>query len=124
MTINFKSIIFQNEEEKTIEFTTQVKESNDFGFNVLEFKEPQSGIMNRIEISDRYINIFAGTSTLNLELETPVTVRYQLSGQIINMVTTMTSLEISDTIKEFKYNIKTASGDLIGEYHLTLTIKK
>ena len=124
MTINFKSIIHQNNEDKTIEFTSELKVSNEFGFDVLEFKEPQAGVMNRIEISDRFVNIFAGTSTLNLELDNPITVQYQLGDQMINMITNMTSLTISDTVKEFEYNIQNPSGELLGSYHLTLTINK
>lgn len=70
MKITFKSTILNNgsEEPKVIEFTAPVEISEENGFKVYEFEEPQNKVMNRIEVKDTIVNIFAGPSTIVLSL--------------------------------------------------------
>ncbi|UUM19944.1 MULTISPECIES: DUF1934 family protein [unclassified Mycoplasma] len=69
MKIKFKSIVFQNNNEKEIEFSAPVELTKEGEFQVLSFYEPSNNIANRIEISNQRINIFAGPTTLYIILD-------------------------------------------------------
>ncbi|UUD36011.1 DUF1934 family protein [Mycoplasmopsis citelli] len=69
MKIKFKSTVFQNDNQKEIEFTAPLELTKEGEFEVFSFNEPSKNVANRIEISNERINIFAGPTTLYIVLD-------------------------------------------------------
>ncbi|WP_025755117.1 DUF1934 family protein [Mycoplasmopsis cricetuli] len=69
MKIKFQSHTLQNGKENNIEFTSNGEFIFENGFDIITFTEPTYNISNRIEISSKRINIFAGPTTLYLILD-------------------------------------------------------
>ena len=126
MKITFKSIVKQNDNENVIEFTSELTLSEWDGFKVYEFKEPSRGEMNRIEIKDKFVNIFAGPSTFNLELDKTVVNNYQVAGmdQVIPLVALLNSVtKLDGDDYTFNYSMYN-NGNEIGNYEITLNVEK
>lgn len=121
MKLNFKSTITQNENEKIIDFTSHVKISKDNEFKVFEFEDPQSKLMNRIEISDRDVNIFSGPASINLSLDEDVKINYTTPQGDLLLVSNMSHLIDSEHHIEFKYTLKHNDSE-IGLYFIELKI--
>jgi hypothetical protein len=83
MKIIFKSIATLEKEKKIIEFQAPVKIINENNMKIFEFREPSKNIMNRIEISKKKVNIFAGPSTINLEINKMILNEYETIVGII-----------------------------------------
>ncbi|ADE19978.1 hypothetical protein [Mycoplasma crocodyli] len=131
MKIKFLSVSLQNEEEKKIEFTSELERSYENGFDVLFFKEPTKGIPNQIEIKEGRINIFAGPTTLMMKSnqwsENPF--ELDLEGKITS-ITLYTFLKYLDydnekQIYKFGYDLSYSPNnkDLIGQFNVTLEIE-
>lgn len=121
MKLNFKSTIKQNEEEKVIDFTSHVKISKDNGFKVFEFEDPKSKYMNRIEISERDVNIFSGPASINLTLNEDIKINYTTPEGDLILVSNMSHLLDSEHMIEFKYSLSHNDNE-IGLYFIELRI--
>ena len=121
MTITFKSNINNNNEIKKIEFTSIVSISKMNEFKVFEFKEPQHNIMNRIEVSQDKVNIFAGSSTVMLSLDEIITNDYQVNGTNLFFESKMYQLSMENNNINFKYHLM-QSNKIFGEFDILLKI--
>ena len=123
MTITFTSDINQNGNKDKIKFTSEVIVSDYQDFRVFEFSEPSQGIQNRIEVSSSKVNIFAGPSTINLDLYNKTTIEYitpqgplYMEGELIDLIS---------KDNEYFFHYKLVNGvDAIGEYKIKLEIKE
>ena len=123
MTIKFHSEIEQGGQNNVIEFKSTVNVTKDGDFDVYEFKEPQQGIMNRIEVSKDTINIYAGSSTINLELNKVIKIEYATPSGTIYLSSLLLNLKKSKDKVNFEYSLSSGDSEL-GRYNLTLTINK
>ena len=123
MTIKFHSNIQQGDQDNVIEFKSSVNLTKDGVFDVYEFKEPQQGIMNRIEVSKDSVNIYAGSSTINLELNKIMKIEYATPSGTIYLNSLLLSLKKTKDKVNFEYTLSTIDTEL-GRYNLTLTITK
>jgi len=123
MTITFTSDINQNGNKDKIKFTSDVKISNYKDFKVFEFSEPSHGIQNRIEISSSSINIFAGPSTINLDLYKKTTIEYFTPQGSLYMQGEL--LDLISKNNEYFFHYKLTNGiDAVGEYKIKLEVKE
>lgn len=121
MNITFTSLIEQNGENNKIEFVSAVTVTEADGFKIYEFKEPSTGTFNRIEVSDKAVNIFAGSSTINLELNKRVDNRFETPVGIQILTSHMTELASESGRVELLYTLE-MNGQLVGSYNIILTI--
>jgi len=130
--IKFSSIINQNGEINKIEFESKLLLNNDKyessslksyldNFDIYEFIEPQNNVMNRIEISEDAINIFSGSSTINLKLGREIKINYNTQSGIVILTSYMNKLERNDNKVYFEYSLANKN-EKIGEYSITLDI--
>ena len=123
MTIKFRSEMEQAGQKNEVEFVSDVKVTKELDFDVYEFKEPQQGLMNRIEVSDKIVNIFAGSSTINLELDKILNIEYKTPAGIMYLSSLLISLKKLDNGVNFEYTISSGKNEM-GRYNLTLTTSK
>ncbi len=122
MIIEFKSKIKQNEENNLIEFKAPVNIYNRDKFAIFEFADPQSKIMNMIEISDDEINIFAGSMTINLQLNKKVTIEYIAPQGAVYFVSWLEKITKQKEEINFLYTLSNQNDVVLGEYDITLKI--
>lgn len=122
MIIEFKSKILQNNQPNFIEFKAPVVVSSRDDFTVFEFADPKSKIMNMIEVSQDKVNIFAGTMSINLELQEFITTEYQTTHGNVYFVSFLKSLHQSEGKIDFAYSLMTSEKTLLGEYEISLAI--
>ena len=124
MTLKFKSKISNpGQEDQDIEFKAKVEVSDYEQFKAFEFIEPSQGVMNRIEVSDNAVNIFAGPSTINLVLGQTVVNEYQTPQGAIYFQSKLISL-VSDPVRyTFMYELSQADS-LFGTFEIELTLEK
>ncbi|AAT27490.1 DUF1934 domain-containing protein [[Mycoplasma] mobile] len=125
MLISFKSIARQNENENVIEFSSQVEFENENDFFSYRFDEPSNKIANLIEIKKdgTLVRIFAGQTSLELELNKDIEIIYKIDKSQIFLLTHMNKIEIkSENDINFKYFLKDFSKNLIGEFEIFLKI--
>ena len=124
MTLKFKSKISNpGQEDQDIEFKAKVEVSDYEQFKAFEFIEPSQGVMNRIEVSDNAVNIFAGPSTINLVLGQTVINEYHTPQGAIYFQSKLISL-VSDPVRyTFMYKLSQADS-LFGTFEIELTLEK
>ena len=122
MNITFTSHIEQNGEKNKIEFTSEVTVSKTDNFKIYEFKDPSSGVFNRIEVSNSKANIFAGASTINLELNKDVDNRFETPVGIQILKSHMTKLESESGREEFTYTLE-LNNQTLGSYNIILKVQ-
>ncbi|WP_426461494.1 hypothetical protein [Mycoplasma hafezii] len=130
MTINFKSIIKQNGESQTIEFASPVEISNENGFKVFSFTEPSLDVENRIELSEKQINIFAGSSTVFLKRDEKTEFELSLTlddgkEYTFNLVSHWYKADFKEpNYYAFEYTLAKGfeADDVIGTYEIELKI--
>lgn len=125
MKITFKSTITHQESEPNIiEFTSPVEISKqDNSFNVYEFIEPQNKIMNRIEVSENVVNIFAGTSTIILSLGEPIKNEYETPEGNILFDAELHKLENNDHTILMEYTLSQLNKSF-GNFKIELKLSK
>ena len=123
MNIKFTSKIRQNGKEDQIEFVAPVQISSENGFRVFEFQEPSQNIMNRIEVSEEKINIFAGMTSINLDKSTEQVIEYQNPNGSIFLKSRVFKITLKENLINFVYSLA-SNQDVIGEYDITLSILK
>ncbi len=121
--ILFKSNINHNGTKDEISFESEVQVGEFNNFITYEFKEPQNNMMNRIEVSDSKVNIFAGPSSINLELNKKIEIKYQTPHGELFLDSFMTKLNNKNKNNvEFEYSL--SKGDeVLGNYKILLQIK-
>lgn len=123
MTITFTSIIKgQNDEDNRIQFTSELTMDKYNEFDVFEFLEPQNNIMNRIEVSDNALNIFAGPTTLNLELNQDIENVFETGQGPFILVANLSKLDKKENNVFLEYTLKSGK-TLIGSYEISLEVK-
>ena len=123
MTITFTSNIDQNGHKDKVKFTSDVITSDYEDFKVFEFSEPSQGVQNRIEISSSKVNIFAGPSTINLDLYKKTTIEYFTPQGSLYMQGELLDLQSKEN--EYFFHYKLINGiDAVGEYKITIEIKE
>ncbi|UVD81866.1 DUF1934 family protein [Mycoplasma iguanae] len=122
MKIKFSSLIKQEDNENKIEFEAPLKKEQWEEYDVYEFLEPQNNVMNRIEISDDKVNIFAGPASIFLELQNEVDIQFQTPQGIIIMKSFLEQLDKTQNSIKFNYSLKTKNNELIGHYKIHLEI--
>ena len=124
MKITFKSTI-KNEgnEPNHIEFVAPVIISENDGFKIYEFVEPQNNIMNRIEVKDTIVNIFAGPSTIVLSLNELVQNEYYTNAGAVLFDSDLKSLDIKENEIKFKYSLGQLNNPF-GEFEIQLKIEE
>ncbi|MCK5867443.1 MAG: DUF1934 family protein [Mycoplasmataceae bacterium] len=124
MIITFKSTIKrENEEDTIIEFEAPVEITKMNEYNVYEFLEPQNKIMNRIEVSEKRVNIFAGPSTVILVLNELIQNDYYTQEGTIMFDSEMKELKIEKETIDFSYTLGQLNNPF-GEFNINLKIKK
>lgn len=131
MKINFKSTILQNGETKEFDFTAPVDIDRYEDMDTFSFIEPTQNVANRIEISHKKINIFAGPTTLFIEKDKNLASPFILNtpdGKVmeVNFYTRLLNLEI-DPLNKYKfeyilYRLNDYQEDVIGNFKIELTI--
>ncbi|MCP4336936.1 MAG: DUF1934 domain-containing protein [Mycoplasma sp.] len=122
-SIKFSSIINHNGDETKISFKAPVTIGEFKEFKSYDFIEPENKVANKIEVSDNKVNIFAGASTIELELDKVVSIKYKIPEGMLFLDTHMTELKNKNQEKiEFKYSLS-QNGEILGNYHITLEIK-
>ena len=122
MKITFKSIAKNNDKENKIEFDAPVKISNENNMRVFEFEEPSHKVMNRIEFSEKKVNIFAGPSTINLELNKKIFNSYQTPNGLISFESFLQNIEIKKNNVNIKYYLS-QNDKKFGDFDIKLIIK-
>ncbi len=122
MKITFKSIAKNNDKENKIEFDAPVKISNENNMRVFEFEEPSHKVMNRIEFSEKKVNIFAGPSTINLELNKKIFNSYQTPNGLISFESFLQNIEIKQNNVNIKYYLS-QNDKKFGDFDIKLIIK-
>ena len=123
MTITFISNIKNNDSKNRIEFTAPVQISQMNEYEVFEFIEPSQNVANRIEVSEKNVNIFAGPSTINLELKELIRNEYTTINGNIFFDSFMDQLKIKENKIEFHYKLL-QNNNAFGEFKIELNIKK
>lgn len=123
MTITFTSNIKNQDETNKIEFTTPVVISEINEFKVFEFVEPQNNVSNRIEVSNKVVNIFAGPSTIVLSLDELIANDYNTPGGTIMFDSEMKELVIKEDEIMFEYTLGQVNNPF-GDFKINLKINK
>ncbi|MEE3928447.1 hypothetical protein V2E24_02545 [Mycoplasmopsis ciconiae] len=138
MKIKFRSVANSplQKEPQVIEFSSDLERSFEEGMDILTFIEPNQNIHNRIEVSKDKVNIFAGLSTINMELNKAVDnyyIQQTPDGKQIKIVLTWLLNKIehifeTSTKEIYKLGYKlTQNNDfsnIIGDFEITLEIGK
>ena len=119
MNLKFTSNINQGGKKSVISFETKVTMSQYNIFKVFEFIDPKTNVLNRIEVAKDEVNIFMGTSSLNMVMKTSIEASYNTPHGEIFLTTYLTKLAQSKNIVEFTYNLK-SNNKIIGKYSLKL----
>ena len=122
MKITFKSIAKTNEKENKIEFSAPVKITNENNMKIFEFEEPTHKVMNRIEFSEKKVNIFAGPSTINLELNKKISNNYETPAGLITFESFLEDIKIKEKIINIKYYLS-QNNKKFGDFNITLIIR-
>lgn len=130
MKLNFKSVALQNNNPVNIEFTTELTREVEGEYDVLSFIEPSRKVANRIEISKKRINIFAGSTTLILKLNewfgNPFVVSQNGKTQEITFFTFLKELDYDNQLQRYKivYDLSTSNNleKAIGHFTIILEI--
>lgn len=122
MKIIFKSIAKANDKENKIQFTAPVKINNENNMKIFEFEEPTHKIMNRIEFSEKKVNIFAGPSTINLELNKKIFNNYETPAGLISFESFLEEIKIKEKNVNIKYHL-IQNNKKFGKFNITLIIK-
>ncbi|WKX02490.1 DUF1934 family protein [Candidatus Mycoplasma mahonii] len=122
MTLTFTSNIEQNGQKNKIEFSSEVQVTREGNFKIYEFQDPSSGVFNRVEISNKFVNIFAGPSTINIALNKSLDNAFQTPAGLQTLNSYMTELKSGKGVDEFTYTLS-LNGTLFGKYNITLLIK-
>ncbi len=122
MTITFKSTYGQNENQQEIEFTSQLTKSIDQDMNVLEFIEPSNNIQNRIEYNESKVTIYAGPTTIDLEMNKKIKNNFITEHGTIIIVSLLEKLVLNDKNIKLKYILTDEEGNLINNFKIHLII--
>ncbi len=121
--ITFISNINHNGDTQEISFEAAVDITSYEGFTVYEFKEPNMNVMNRIEIAPDYANIFAGPSTINLELNKTIAIQYETPQGILLLDSHLEEMDCSDENNvKFQYTLS-QQDQIVGRYNIELKIE-
>ncbi|AKF41350.1 hypothetical protein MCANUFG4_03125 [Mycoplasmopsis canis UFG4] len=127
MKLKFKSLINQNDDLKTIEFTVPVMVYDEDSFKVFVFDEPNTNLKSMIEISDDEINIHTNTSTIFLkhQKEYMFNFYFQNNGKefAVPWKTFWDKKDFFDNTYVFSYWIE-SNGIKIGDFEITLIIEE
>ncbi len=122
-SIQFISKIKHSDDESEISFKAAVTIGTFEDFTTFEFVEPQNNMTNRIEVSDKKVNIFVGPSTIELELNKVISIQYQTPHGILYLDSHMSKLEM-DNINNIKFDYSLSKeGEILGNYNITLKIE-
>ncbi|CAM9108839.1 DUF1934 domain-containing protein [Mycoplasma marinum] len=119
--IKFTSNISQAGETQQISFDAAVTIDTYQEFTTYEFKEPNMNVMNKIEVSETAVNIFAGPSSINLELNKTVAIQYQTPHGILLLNSHMSALTINEDNVKIQYSLANQE-DIVGNYEIILEI--
>ncbi len=124
MTIIFKSIYGINEDKNEIQFVAKLKKSIDNDMSILEFIEPSNNVQNRIEYNNDKVSIYAGRTTIDLELNKEIKNNFITEHGTIIIISILKNLIVTDNLVEIKYWLNDKKGNLINEFEISLTILK
>jgi PKD repeat protein len=122
MTITFKSSYGQKEEKQEIEFTSKLTKSVDNGMNVLEFIEPSNNIQNRIEYNDSKVTIYAGPTTIDLEINKKIKNNFVTEHGTIIIISLLQELIIENEDVKLKYILTDEKDNLINNFEINLIV--
>jgi len=123
MTIQFKSNYGKDEEKNEIAFTAKLKKSIDKEMSVLEFIEPSNNIQNRIEYNYEKVSIYAGPTTIDLELNKKIKNNFVTDHGTIIIISFLQNLNIEENKIKFNYNLNDEVGNIINNFEIELIIK-
>lgn len=123
MIIKFKSTYGKtNDDLDVIEFTSQLKKSMDESMMVLEFIEPSNNIQNRIECNGKKASIYAGPTTIDLELNKSIKNNFVTEHGTLIIISFMNEIIISDNLIKINYSLNDEIGNLINMFFIELHI--
>jgi hypothetical protein len=122
MTITFKSSYGKNEEKQEIEFTSKLTKSIDKDMNVLEFIEPSNNIQNRIEYNSSKVTIYAGPTTIDLEINKKIKNNFVTEHGTIIIVSFLEKLFLEGEDIKLKYTLTDEKDNLINNFKIHLII--
>ncbi|MDK2819281.1 MAG: hypothetical protein KFW07_00435 [Mycoplasmataceae bacterium] len=123
MIIKFKSTYGKsNDDMDIIEFTSQLKKFVDGSMTVLEFIEPSNNIQNRIEYNDKKVSIYAGPTTIDLEINKLIKNNFVTEHGTIIIVSFMRDIKINHNLINISYSLNDEIGNLINNFFIELHI--
>lgn len=126
MLINFKSVAKQEEDEKKIEFSSKLEFEENEEWYSYTFNEPSNKITNLIEVKKdlTVVKIFAGATSLELELENDVEIIYKIENSRMFLYTYMSKINfISKKELSFEYELKDNQRKRVGEFQIFLKVE-
>lgn len=128
--IKFTSnIVYNNEQTETIEFTSDLKLTNENGFLIYEFNEKKDGqiIENKIQIEDilepTKIEISSGFNSIKLKLNEITQTDFTTEHGVITFYLVLEEIQKNNNSSfSFKYKIwiDDKQKDLLGSYNISI----
>ncbi|MCR8613030.1 MAG: DUF1934 family protein [Mycoplasma sp.] len=109
------------DDKNKISFSSKLNQSLFGEFIVYEFTEPSNNVMNRIEYTDKDVNIFAGPSTINLSLKKRVGIEYNTPHGVLILHSYLEKLDKLENGVYFEYTLSN-NDEEIGKYKITLEV--
>ncbi|MGL5204649.1 MAG: hypothetical protein ACRC9F_02670 [Metamycoplasmataceae bacterium] len=122
MTITFKSLYGQNENQQEIKFISNLERRIENDMNILEFLEPSNNIQNRIEYNNDNVIIYAGPMTINLEKNKKIKNDVMTEHGTIVLISHLKDILVEENYISFKYSLIDNNDNLINDFHIELII--
>ncbi|MGL5733182.1 MAG: hypothetical protein ACRCXE_03870 [Metamycoplasmataceae bacterium] len=124
MTITFRSVYGQNEDQQEIKFVSNLEKSVENDMNILEFLEPSNNIQNRIEYNDEKIIIYAGPTTIHMEKDKKIKNNFVTEHGTVIIVSHLKDILVEENNISFKYSLMDNNDNLINDFHIDLIISE
>ncbi|WGI36683.1 hypothetical protein [Mesomycoplasma lagogenitalium] len=120
MKIKFKSTMIKDNENKVIEFISPLERDKWEEFDAYIFKDPNTNIQIRIEVSEDKVNIFQSHATVNLELNTKMSCPFQTEYGELDFIYLLKSLKRENNYITFDYELYSADEKYISSFKIEL----
>ncbi|MGZ9413735.1 hypothetical protein [Mycoplasma sp. 1012] len=124
MTIKFVSTIIKDDDKKVIEFISPLELDKWEEFDAFIFKDPNTNIAIRIEVSKNKVNIFQSHATVNLELNKEKVCPFKTEYGELDFIYKMTKLEREENFISFYYDLFSAKEEYISSFQIELFINR
>ncbi|QSF13748.1 hypothetical protein [Mycoplasma sp. Mirounga ES2805-ORL] len=113
--------IIDFEAEATYEMFVDDEDKELTEYHTYQFKEPKMNESNRVEISAKKINIFAGPTTLSMVLNQKHANSYiKVDGQKLVLYSNLSKVDLEPKTKSFEYSLFSANDEKIGDFKISI----